>query len=142
MTLFSHWFVHRRRRLGRALLLGLAVVWSTMAAAPCVAAMPTCQHTPAAMAHCPHDHAGPSTHMPDCTPLMQLDCQSAQNPTLATGAMSADHLPCPLPMVLLSTLPIAAAEAGASTDSALRHAAAAAAVPRPPLNLLHARLLV
>ena len=137
----SHWFGQHRRRVGRALLLGLAVVWSTMAAAPCVAAMPTCQHTPASMAHCPHDKTGDTAHVPDCTPLMQLDCQAAQNPTLATSAVSADHLPS-LPMVLLSTLPIAATEASANTDSVLRHGAAAAAVHRPSLNLLHARLLI
>ncbi len=141
MTLISHWFVQRRRRFGRALLLGLAVVWSTMAAAPCVAAMPTCQHTPAGMAHCPHANTGPAAHQSDCTPLMQLDCQAAQNPTLAASVVSADHLPS-LSMVLLSTLPIAVAEASANSDSALRHDASAAAVPRPPLNLLHARLLI
>jgi hypothetical protein len=141
MTLVSHWFVQRRRRFGRALLLGLAVVWSTMAAAPCVAAMPACQHTPADMTHCPHDKAGASTPVPDCTPLMQLDCQADQNPTLTSNAVSADHLPS-LPMVLLGILPIAAAETGGNTDSAVRHTASAAAVPRPPLNLLHARLLI
>ena len=140
MTLISHWFVQRRRRFGRALLLGLAVMWSTMAAAPCVAAMPTCQHTPAGMAHCPHDKTA-ATDLPGCTPLMQLDCQATQNPTLTTSVVNANHLPS-LPMVLLSTLPIAAAEAGANSDSAMRHDASAAAVPRPPLNLLHARLLI
>lgn len=141
MTLISHWFVQRRRRFGRALLLGLTVVWSAMVAAPCVAAMSTCQYTTATMAHCPHAETGPAANLPDCAPLMQLDCQAAQNPTLATSGVGADHLSS-LPMVLLSILPIATAEAGANTDSALRHNAAATAVPRPPLNLLHARLLI
>ncbi len=141
MTLISHWFAQRRRRFGRALLLGLAVVWSTMAVAPCVAAMPACQHTNATMAHCPHAETGPVANLPDCAPLMQLDCQATENPTLATSVVNADHLPS-LPMVLLGILPITTAEAGANTDSAARHDAEAAAVPRPPLNLLHARLLI
>lgn len=141
MTLVSHWFVQRRRRFGRALLLGLAVMWSTMAAVPCVAAVPTCQHMNTTIAHCAHANTGPVAQQSDCTPLMQLDCQSAQNPILATSVVSADHLLC-LPMALLNILPIATAKASANTDSALRHDATAAAVPRPPLNLLHARLLI
>ena len=141
MTLVSHWFVQRRRRIGRALLLGLALAWSTLVATPCMAALSTCPSGPAAMVRCAHATADASAQMPDCTPLMQLDCQTAPNPILATSAISVDHLSS-LPMVLLNTLPITTAKADVDTGSALRHDASAAAVSRPPLNLLHARLLI
>ncbi len=141
MTLSSHWFVQRRRRIGRVLLLGLALGWSALVAAPCVAAVTTCQSDTAPMMHCSHGHTDACAQMPDCTPLMQLDCKSAPNALLATSAVSVDHM-MSLPMVLLSTLPIITTKASVDTNIGMRHDALAAAVPRPPLNLLHARLLI
>lgn len=141
MALTSHWFVQRRHRIGRVLLLGLALGWSALVATPCVAALATCQSNPAAMVLCAQAHADASMPMPDCSPLMQLDCQTAPNPLLATSAINVDHM-LSLPMVLLSTLPIITTKTNVDTNIALRHDALAAAVPRPPLNLLHARLLI
>lgn len=142
MMPISHWFLQRRRRIGRALLLGLAVIWSTAAVSPCVVAAPTCLSPPAGMADCPYAGGDDDAMgMPDCAPLMQLDCQSDQQSLLAAPLVTADLLP-PLTMALLNTLPVVTLNGNAGADSALRHAASAAATPRPPLNLLHARLLI
>ena len=141
MTLISHWFAQRRRRFGRALLLGLALAWSTMVAAPCIAAASTCLYADGKMGYCPYSTQGgePALISMDCTPLMQLDCQTAQDTSLASSVVAAYSLP-PIAPVILGIMPVVAVSTNA--DSAYRHTLAAAAVPRPPLNLQHARLQI
>ena len=141
MVLISHWFAARRRRFGRALLWGLGLAWSTMIAAPCMAATTTCLNADGKMEHCPYSaNAHESVlNLTDCAPLMQLDCQTAQDTRIASSVMAVYSLP-PVSPVILGILPIIIVSADA--DSAYRHGLAAAAVPRPPLNLQHARLQI
>lgn len=138
MVPISHWFAARRRRLGRALLWGLALIWSTMVAAPCMAAA-TCLD--GEMDHCLYstNTGEPALKLADCTPLMQLDCRAAQDTHIASSIVAAYSLP-PVSPVILGILPIATISTDA--DRTYRHALAAAAVPRPPLNLQHARLQI
>lgn len=141
MVLISHWFAARRRRFGRVLLWGLGLAWSTMVAAPCIAAASTCLYVDGKMGHCPHSTktGEPALSSMDCTPLMQLDCQTAQDTRLASSVVAAYSLP-PVSPVILGILPVVTVASDA--DSAYRHTLAADAVPRLPLNLQHARLQI
>ena len=141
MVLISHWFAARRRRFGRALLWSLALAWSTMVAAPCMAATTTCLNADGKMDQCPYSaNAGePALNATDCAPLMQLDCQTAQDTRIASNVVIAYSLPPVLP-VILGILPVVAVSADA--DSTYRHTLATAAVARPSLNLQHARLQI
>ena len=141
MVLISHWFTARRRRFGRALLWGLALAWSTMVAAPCMAAANTCLNADGKMDHCPYSaNAGePVLSATACAPLMQLDCQTAHDTRIASSVVVAYSLP-PLLPVILGILPVVTVSANG--DSTYRHALATAAVPRPPLNLQHTRLQI
>jgi len=121
-----------RSRTAQALLALLGSLWLFAAAVPCVMAVP---HCPAGMANdCPSmDHPGLTT-AGDCDVLAAVDCQSSSEERLAAATPMLDFMVVP---VRLHGLP--AASTLHTPQAPDRYATV---ILSPPLNLLHAVLLI
>ena len=120
-------FDRERRRLARRLLAAFALFWGVAAMAPCVMASP--DH--------PAGHNGAHRHH-DCQSLAKLDCQAASQQVVKHQAAA--------PVDLAPSLPVLAYAAPQTsvqfTVTSRPQRFAAEAIPRPPLILQYAVLLI
>jgi hypothetical protein len=129
--------LHRtRRRLARATLAGFALFWALTALTPCVMAA-QCMGMDMS-AHCAHSGYHNNAQKPPCHPAAKADCRNIDQGRLDNSA-PADSFSLHTPVLLQTLAPTTHVP---NLQCALQHQRNAAAVPRPPLNLLHARLLI
>lgn len=119
--------IRHRRTTARHLLVAFVAFWAVTAAAPCVMAAP--DHSPG--------HSGAHRHH-DCQSLARLDCQAASQQLIKYQAAAAVDLTPVLP-VLAYVAP--QTSTGFPAASRPPHFAAEA-IPRPPLILQYAVLLI
>jgi hypothetical protein len=126
-----------RHAIARATLWGFVAFWALAAGTPCVMAEPCAMHAADAAPHCSHaNKAMQTTH--SCVHATQADCQKAdQNLSFDQQTSPNPGVP-PAVLLHISAPPFQLA----STTSRAHQSNNASRVPRPPLNLQHARLLI
>jgi hypothetical protein len=128
---------NRKRTIGQGLLAGFVAFWMLLVTSPCVMAGP-CDNLTASAAHGSHTlQSEQMTH--DCSKPAKSGCHKADgnfsldsNPAAATAA---HYMP-----VVIQTLPLALYLP--DQHRVIRKARLNPDIPRIPLNLLHANLLI
>lgn len=121
-----------RQRTARAVLALVGGLWLVAAAAPCVAAMPTC---PMGMSNdCLNTTGLDRSTNPDCTTLNAVDCQTSNEERLVVTLPAFDFTTVPVRLYSLPALPV--------LSPAHVPDRYATVILHPPLNLQNAVLLI